>query len=431
MDTLDYVKKYQEEIKDNKKYSSIFNVWAFLFSSLYFFYKRMYLHFIIFFVAPVILRPILEPIVEEDMAYLTSLLVMHLIAGFIANPHYKKYLHNYIENHQNAELDKIVSYDSMPITKLILCMVLSLGLYGLYWGYKHWKIYQVTTKDDVSPLARGWFIYLTAPSLFAKIGQSINSNIKLQYLGIGFLLCNLISIIVDKYADISEYVYPAIALKLLLFVISILFLVIVQKKINDYNMSQSNEKIKITINVKEIVIVVLGFILIGILPFVENNRDSYSYLEEYSEEQQEKIGASVAFIYRHTKGYASVCQKEGYILRKYPNEFSQYFSNEINELQKNLSKHNYTIENVENIFLNNDIKNQVTASIYTELENIGKFIIMSQIATEQNISIDDVKWDNNWNNLLNFKDICEIFDESGMEALKESESKHFLKDNAL
>ena len=103
MDTLDYVKKYQEEIKDNKKYSSIFNVWAFLFSSLYFFYKRMYLHFIIFFVAPVILRPILEPIVEEDMAYLTSLLVMHLIAGFIANPHYKKYLHNYIENHQNAD----------------------------------------------------------------------------------------------------------------------------------------------------------------------------------------------------------------------------------------------------------------------------------------------------------------------------------------
>ena len=30
MDTLGYVKKYQEELKDEKKYSWIFNIWAFI-----------------------------------------------------------------------------------------------------------------------------------------------------------------------------------------------------------------------------------------------------------------------------------------------------------------------------------------------------------------------------------------------------------------
>ena len=192
-----------------------------------------------------------------------------------------------------------------------------------------------------------------------------------------------------------------------------------------------NEKIKITINVKEIVIVVLGFILIGILPFVENNRDSYSYLEEYSEEQQEKIGASVAFIYRHTKGYASVCQKEGYILRKYPNEFSQYFSNEINALKNNLSIHNYTIENIENNLLDNSLKTKMITTIYTELENIKKLIIMSQVAEGQGISIEDVIWKDEWDNLIQLKDICKILDEHGVDVLKESENKYFLKANAL
>lgn len=434
MDTLDYVKKYQEELKDKKKYSLIFNIWAFLFSSLYFFYKRMYLHFIIFFVVPVILNPILEPIVGKNNAYLMALLIMHLIAGFIANPHYKKYLHNYIENHKNAQLDKIVSYASMPMTKLILCMVLSFGLYSLYWGYKHWKTYQETTKDDISPFARGWLIHLTAPSLFSKIGKSINSNIKLQYFGIGFLFSALISTIIDKYLEFSEnifIVYLAIVLELILFAMSIFFLVIVQKKINDYNISHSNEKVEMTLNVSEVVIILVGFLLVGILPFVENNKTSSFYLDEYTKEQQEKIGASVGFIYRHTKGYTEVCQKEGYILRKYPNEFSQYFSNEINALKNNLSIHNYTIENIENNLLDNSLKTKMITTIYTELENIKKLIIMSQVAEGQGISIEDVIWKDEWDNLIQLKDICKILDEHGVDVLKESENKYFLKANAL
>ena len=433
MNTLDYVKKYQDELSNNK-YNSVFNIWAFLFSSLYFLYKRMYVWFAVFFIAPLILYRIFEAISAESNIYLTAFLIIHLIAGFSANPLCKRYLENYIKNHQNADLNKIVSYHSVSVVKLVLFMILSCGLYSLYWGYKHWETYQLTTKDDVSPFARGWLIHLTAPSLFAKIGKSIHSNIQLQYLGIGFLFCALIPIFFDRYFETFQdatTIYSIIVLQLILFLISVLFLAIVQKKINDYNISHSNEKVKITVNIKEIIIVLIGFILFGVLSF-QNDKDSYSFLGEYTQEQQEKIGASVGFIYRHTKGYKEVCEKEGYIIKKYPNEFLSYFSHEINQLNAGLSKHNYTIEDVENALLNDSIKTRIATDIYTELEMTRKlFIIMSLVAEEQDVSIENVHWDNNWNNLLTFKDVCEIFDERGIDLLKENENKNFLKTNGL
>jgi hypothetical protein len=47
------------------------------------------------------------------------------------------------------------------------------------------------------------------------------------------------------------------------------------------------------------------------------------------------------------------------------------------------------------------------------------------------IPIEDVKWNSEWDNLLTFKDICEILDDGGIELIKEGESKYFLKANSL
>lgn len=433
MDTLGYVKKYQEELKDEKKYSWIFNIWAFIFSSLYFFYKRMYGHFFIFFITPIILMSIFIPMIGENSGFLMALLIMHVIAGFVANPNYKKYMQNYIKNYKDAEIHKIVQYDSMSITKLVLCMVFSFGLYSLYWGYKHWEKYQITTKDEVSPFWRAWFIHLTAPSLFSKIGKSINSNIKLGYFGVGFLICNLGIAIIDKMSEsIDAQIFVSALISLILFILAILCLVIVQKRINEYNISQTNEKIKMNINIREIIIVILGFVLVVVLPLMDGYKNTHYPFEEYTSEQQKKLGTSVGFIYRHTKGYKEVCQKEGYIMSKYPNDFLQYFSTEINQLKSNLSKHNYTIENVEDVLVETDgFKTTIINSIYKELENLGKFTILSAVAEEQGIPIEDVKWNSEWDNLLTFKDICKAFDENGIEILKEGENKYLLKANSF
>ncbi len=434
MDTVGYIKKYEEELKDEKKYSWIFNVWAFIFSSFYFYYKRMYLHFFIFFIAPLILDRIFTPLIGTGGGFCMSFLIMHSIAGFIANPHYKKYMKNYIDNYKEADSSKVVSYDSMSIMKLVLCMIFSCGLYSLYWGYKHWEKYQITTKDDVSPFWRAWFIHFTAPSLFSKIGKSINSNIKLQYFGIGFFICCLGSAIIDKLIETenTQILIFGFLSTLILFGLSILCLAIVQKKINEYNISHTNEEIKKTINIREIIIIIIGFILIGVLPFAESNKTTHLAFEEYTPEQQEKIGASVGFIYRHTKGYKEVCQKEGYIMTKYPNDFLQYFSSEINQLKSNLSKHNYTIENVEDVLVETDgLKTTIITSIYKELENLGKLTILSAVAEQQGVSIENVEWNSEWDSLLTFKDICKAFDENGFDILRDSENRYVLKANSF
>ena len=205
-------------------------------------------------------------------------------------------------------------------------------------------------------------------------------------------------------------------------------MVIVQKRINEYNISQTNEKIKMNINIREIIIVILGFVLVVVLPL----KNTHYPFEEYTSEQQKKLGASVGFIYRHTKGYKEVCQKEGYIMSKYPNDFLQYFSTEINQLKNNLSKHNYTIENVEDVLVETDgFKTTIINSIYKELENLGKFTILSAVAEEQGIPIENVEWNSEWDNLLTFKDICKAFDENGIEILKEGENKYLLKANSF
>ena len=177
---------------------------------------------------------------------------------------------------------------------------------------------------------------------------------------------------------------------------------------------------------------VIGYMGQKEIKFSENDKTTYSYLKEYTSEQQKKLGASVGFIYRHTKGYKEVCQKEGYIMAKYPNDFLQYFSTEINQLKNNLSKHNYTIENVEDMLVESGgFKTTIITSIYTELENLGKLTIISLAAEEQGIPIEDVKWNSEWDNLLTFKDICKAFDENGIEILKEGENKYLLKANSF
>ena len=119
-------------------------------------------------------------------------------------------------------------------------------------------------------------------------------------------------------------------------------------------------------------------------------------------------------------------------MSKYPNDFLQYFSTEINQLKSNLSKHNYTIENVEDVLVETDgFKTTIINSIYKELENLGKFTILSAVAEEQGIPIENVEWNSEWDNMLTFKDICKVFDENGIEILKEGENKDLLKANSF
>src|SRR5262249_19806427 len=60
-----------------------------------------------------------------------------------------------------------------PVTsaKLILLCITSLGLYELYWFYKHWSFEKARTKERISPFWRTVFAPFFAFSLFGRISE--------------------------------------------------------------------------------------------------------------------------------------------------------------------------------------------------------------------------------------------------------------------
>lgn len=53
--------------------------------------------------------------------------------------------------------------------KLTVMFILTSGLYGLYWGYKHWSLYKAYSCRSLWPLPRTIFGLLYLPSLLYKV----------------------------------------------------------------------------------------------------------------------------------------------------------------------------------------------------------------------------------------------------------------------
>ena len=314
-----------------------------------------------------------------------------------------------------------------------------MGFYSLYWFYRHWNKYKQTTHDEVYPFANAWFNIFTAPSLFSKIDNSIKTGKKLRRIGIAYFVCSLaafVSIRIMENAVSEINILVSFLAWVALFLVQPAVIAFVQNEINKYN-EKNNQVSKVEIlNIKEAAITILGLVIVLLQIGAIKNEEQYlknydGYLSEYTVEQQSKIGASIGFIYRHTQGYGDFCKDEGYVLSKYPNDFSQYFSQDINDLEHSLSQYGYSLKDVTDQLMSEEFRANVKSSIYEEFYNLKKFLIMLQVAENSNLPIEQIQWDESWNNLITMNDICKIFDENGLDLLKEGENKNFLKQNKI
>ena len=150
MEVQDKVKKFNQELKENKKLKP-FNVWAFIFSSFYFWYIECPWLFSLFLFLPFLLTLPLMFVVYINWAFLIAFLISHTIAGFLANKKYRAYQQNFVEKFKDADSSRPVEYYAVSSLRMFLLSLLSLGIYNIYWGFRQWKAYQETTKDDVNP----------------------------------------------------------------------------------------------------------------------------------------------------------------------------------------------------------------------------------------------------------------------------------------
>lgn len=109
MNTIDKVELYKKELADDTQKQRRFNVWAFVFSAWYFFYKDMLLYFLFFILLSVIFCLVLS-FYQIVGAVAWGVFISHLIAGFMANRLCRKYKEEYIKFHEGVDIQKKVEY---------------------------------------------------------------------------------------------------------------------------------------------------------------------------------------------------------------------------------------------------------------------------------------------------------------------------------
>ena len=421
MNIAEKIAVYKKDLKkDNLK---PFNVWAFVFGSFYFLYKGIsvwcfFLLFVfpwVFTTALVAIYPNIEPLWIVGVL-IVGFLISHSWAGFVANSEERKYKENFVKKFKSVKLDADVKYFNISPLRLWLSSFFTLGLYDIYWSYRNWSAYKKATKDDVEPLFMAIFNFLTVFSLQDKIQRLLPERKRLN--DICAILYTLLFILA-----VTAYALSFGLISLLLFIAYALLpalLIPIQKSIN--SLAEKTTK-----DTKwEIVLLVAGiycFLSNLFTPLPLNDR-----LSVFSEKQQQNIGETIGFIYRHEQGYANVCAAEGYELKKYPADFAQMFGEDIAKFEKSLNAKGITLKEIADVAISENLKTKILLSIYDELKALRKVVILNIAAEMEKVSPEELVWKNEWEDAISLAEVCNIFDIGGIDLLQNSSIKDFFKD---
>lgn len=125
-------------------------------------------------------------------------------------------------------------------TKLLVLFFSTLGLYSIYWFYKHWSYQRQYMDKKINPVLRSIFCIFFTHSLFKRIKESaeengINTTINFSALATLYVVLELISSGLDRASGKSEDIglldYASIAIIVLI----VLPLYAVQKVANQIN----------------------------------------------------------------------------------------------------------------------------------------------------------------------------------------------------
>lgn len=435
------VEKFKKELSKQKGEPALFNIWAFLFSSFFFWYIGMSWMFILFLILPwIVMLPFLC-LADSGISFLIGFTISHIVAGFVANRLCKKYKENYILTYKDADLTKAVLYRPISIKKLVIMNILTAGLYSIYWSFKNWHAYQTETKDDVNPYIRSWFCTLTMYDLFTKMTKTMKSKTSYAKYGFLFFALSALEYMFNKFTDSTVFSEGAQGLFALLSLFMPLIIVLVcfvpvQKVINQYAQKNFKQSLDKKFYVGEIIWLILGLLLNFVIlfgnPFLKDTQEvptqKLIVAEKFTKAEQEKIYTSLGFIYRHVRGYAKVCLNENYELKKYPNNFIELVQDDIKKLEEKLAEKGISLEQaMSDMEADPQVSRILYKSIYTELDQLKKSIIIGEIAHEKNVPEESVEWNDNWDNLMTFRDACEVFDNIGIEIFKNGENRYFLK----
>ena len=140
----------------------------------------------------------------------------------------------------SSEEQPQVRFDSLPIWKLVLFEILSFGFYDLAWFFTQWNSYRKINKENIFfTIIKTIFYPLSGFSLFPKYNEyfcTLNKPLIPPVLfPVIILFLNACIKILDKL-EINDYDWTFIfPIEIILCVVSIIPLIITQRKINEIN----------------------------------------------------------------------------------------------------------------------------------------------------------------------------------------------------
>ena len=207
---------------------------------------------------------------------------MHIWIAFRVNQKYWKHV---LKNHtayEAAQPDAPVMYFDISKKRMVLCSILTLGLYDLYWMYQNWKALKIARKDpDNGPLGQTvfWIFYLY--SLFKTIFKDADKvGFKSRYsAGVLFGTYLLMAIITQSNA------FPAFIFWMMIFISPfVLFPVMDAIRANNKALDEAAvPRRKITLG--EVIILLIGGLIFvssvySHFPAKDENRMLIAFLEK-------------------------------------------------------------------------------------------------------------------------------------------------------
>lgn len=325
--------------------------------------------------------------------------------------------------------NKKVEYFSISLKRLVFFSFLSAGLYQLYWAYQNWKALKKATKRPITPLFRSWFffVYWIFP-LLNQIGKDCLTNKKgkpLFYICVFlYVLLTILNIFIAKLLSGNWDIIYILVLSTTFatvfgsFFITSLLLLPVQKSINEYRQHQEKtHTVRHKISIGEIITVLVGFVLIYGNSFYAFQKEKAGHL---TWEENNQVNFIIGSTYYNTLGYQSFCAVNGYKLTKYPDIFLETIKSDLTELDTKLSKHNISLQSLVDAFEKNT-HTAVQEQIRQELGTFKQTLILEGISQEKKIPIQEVVWEDSFENLISFQEVCQILDEDASTFIQDND----------
>lgn len=183
---------------------------------------------------------------------------------------------------------------------------------------------------------------------------------------------------------------------------------------------------------KKILILSVAVLLIaGVSFFFKDigNKEKQSGFAVTQLESTKKLHLRVltGMIYRHLVGYKLVCKEEGIELKKYPDYFAKKYQLGISKVDAVWKKEGTTLNDVL-IHFDPKLYDNISVDIKKELIDIERFAAKYVLAYQNNVSIEDFNWTEEFENKLNLKDACFLLDEEASFLLDNSAFDKDFKD---